>query len=666
MVKHKMLYPDCYCGYTLDQAAALEREIKCFLESLPPSLRFTVTDNESKEDTSQFPDADVPQLQMQRCTLIIMAQRLTIMVYLPFLRQHLTSPFSSMSVQPDDRDTSSGSTCNPVLHPIYHAAQSIIQASLQLGLCNGNQPHPRHVPPLLLALYPVEKALLDAVIICTYIRTFHGPLFPGHTAADSAIAGMRMLWDSTLGTDCTAVFERLKKRFRVTLDSPSAYGVKRKHEQIAIRAAGCHDTESPKYGGEAPTNHLQKQLLATQERRNASNNSAGGKRDGNTLSNVRDPETGQKDKKHAKKSHAHPSVGVRVRGKETPFFRRPKIGSSSSTSASNIGADDRASHSQQGLELQSTLDLMSTMTEGQPPQLSSHVPNTPAALPTHEPVHRSRSCSLDQDLRRQSHLQHDSPPIPPFITQFEDRDDHLHTNHVAHVETYNHGYQQQDGHVNSVTLPRSFEGGKEHEQQKASGPAYLPGVSPVTVASSPYSSSGHVTPAGGSPYTASGKATSLDQAIVSHPPAPPPYAHTYYHMDSGNGFNAITYNQIQGQENISYTGVRLDTAGEPSPSIIHGDATGGMGMAATVPSPPVYEKARSTMFDVKPPMDMLVQQEMHHRYMLQHQTTYGADQHRQDPISITEPAWTPQPAIPIDASQRFWDPPVEHFKYFHS
>lgn len=664
MVKHKMLYPDCCCGYTLDQAAGLEREIRRFLETLPPSLRFTALADESKEDAPQFPEADVPQriaLRMQRCTLMIMAQRLTIMVYLPFLRQHLTS-----SVQPD---TSSGNTCNPVLHPIYHAAQSIIQALLQLGLCNGNQSHPRQVPPLLLGLYPVEKALLDAVVICTYIRTFHGPLFPGHTAADSAISGMRMLWNSTLGTECRAAFERLKTRFRVTFDSPSVYGVKRKHEQIAIRAAGYHDTESPKYSGEPSTNHPQKQLLTMQERRNASNDSAGGKRNDSTLSNVRDPETGQKDKKHAKKSHAHPSVGVRVRGKEAPFFRRSKVGSSSSAFASNIGADDRTPHCQQGLELQSTLDLMMTpMTEGKPAQSSSHVPDTPTVPPTHEPVHRSRSCSLDQDLRCQPHLQHDSPPIPPFTTQFEDRDDHLRTNNVAHVETYNHGYQQQDRHVNSIILPTSLEGGKEHEHQKASfSPAYLPGVSPITVASSPYSSSGHVTPASGSPFTASGNivSASLGQAIVSHLPAPPSYTHAYYDMGSSNGFNAI-YNQIQGQEDISYTGVRLDTAGEPSPSIVNGDPTGGMGMAATVPSPPVYEKARSTMFDAKSPMDMLVQQQMHHRYMLQHQTTYGVDQHQQDPISITDPAWTPQPAMPIDASQRYWGTPVEQFKYFHS
>ena len=665
MVKHKILYPDRCCGYTLDQAAALEREIRRFLESLPPLLRFTGMDGEFKEDTPQFPEADIPQwnaLQMQRCTLMIMAQRLMIMVYLPFLRQHLTSPFTSMSSMSDDRDTSSGNSCNPVLHPIYHAAQSIIQASLQLGLCKGNPSHPRRVPPLLLGLYPAEKALLDAVVICTYIRTFHGSLFPGHTAANSAISGMRMLWDSTLGTECRAVFERLKRRFRVTFDSSSAYGVKRKHEQIAIRAAG---TESPKYGGEPSTNLPQKQLLTMQERRN----SADGKRNGITLSNVRDPETGQKDKKHAKKSHVHPSIGVRVRGKETPFFRRPKIGSSPSTSASNIGADDRASHGQQGLELQSTLDPMTTpMTEGQPSQLSSHVSNMPAAPPTHEPVHRSRSRSLDQDSRHQSHLQHNSPSIPSFIAQFEDRDDHLRTNNVAHAENYNRGYQQPDSHVNAITLPRSFEGSKEHEQQSASfSPAYLPGVSPITVASSPYSSSGHVTPASGSPYTASGKVvpasvTSLGQAIVSHPPAPS-YTHAYYHMGSSNGFNAITYNQIQGQEDVSYTGARLDTAGEPSPSIVSGD-TGGMGMAATVPSPPVYEKARSTMFDVKPPMDMLVQQQMHHRYMLQHQTTYGVDQ--QNPISIGEPAWAPQPTISVDASQRFWDPPVEQFKYFHS
>lgn len=683
MVKHKMLYPDSCCGYTVDQAASLEGDIRRFLEKLPSPLRFTVMDDESKGDAPQFPEADVPQrnaLRMQRCALMIMVQRLTIMVYLPFLRQHRTSPLSSMSFmsgQPDDRDGGPGNTCNPVLHPIYRAAQSIIQASLRLGSYNGNRSHPQQVPPLLLDLYPVESALLDAVVICTYMTTFHAPLFPGHKTADNAISGMRMLWDSTLGSERTALLERLKKRFHVTLDSPSMYGVKRKHEQIVIQAAGSLDTESSKSGGEPSMNHPQKQLLMMQERRNATNNSVGGKRSGKTLPNVRDPETGQKDKKHAKKSHAYPSVGLRLRqGKETLPFLRAKMGSSSKP-ALNIGADDGTIR-QQGLELQSTLDLMTApMTEVQPPQLGSHVPNTPVAPLIHEGVHRSRSSSLDQDSHHQSHPQRDSPSTVSFIAQFKDGDGLLHTNSVAHVEAYDHVYQQQDAHLNSITLPRSFDGDQEHERQRASfSPVYLQGLTPMTVASSPYSSSGHVTPANGSPYAASGSivtvAPSLGQAphaIVSHPPGPSSYANAYYHMDPSNGFNANTYNQTHGQENISYTGVRLDTAGEPSPSIVNGNSTGGMGMAATVPSPPVYEKTRSTMFDVKPPMDMLVQQQMHHHHMLQHQTTYGADQHQQDPISMVEPTWTPQPpqsTIPIDDSQRFWAPPVEQFKYFHS
>ncbi|KAF8352094.1 hypothetical protein F5887DRAFT_12785 [Amanita rubescens] len=111
----------------------------------------------------------------------------------------------------------------------------------------------------------------------------------------------------------------------------------------------------------------------------------------------------------------------------------------------------------------------------------------------------------------------------------------------------------------------------------------------------------------------------------------------------------------QGRENVSYTGVRLDTAGEPSPSIVNGNPTGGLGMAATVPSPPVYEKTRSAIFDIKPPMDVLVQQQIHRQQMLQHQTTYGVDQHQRHSIPITESAWPPQPPVPMDGSQRILD-----------
>ncbi|KAF8352095.1 hypothetical protein F5887DRAFT_1068456 [Amanita rubescens] len=184
MVKHRMTYPDCCCGYTLDQAAFLEGEIRCFMQSMPPPLRFTVMDDEFKGDASPPPEAgDVPDrsiLRMQRCALTIMAQRLIIMVYLPFLCRHPTSWRSTMSSLSDGYaqpgDSGRGNTWNPVLEPIFRAARCIIQASLLLGSCNVSQSNPRQVPPLLLDLYPVEKALLDAVTICTLYD--HTPCSP--------------------------------------------------------------------------------------------------------------------------------------------------------------------------------------------------------------------------------------------------------------------------------------------------------------------------------------------------------------------------------------------------------------------------------------------------------------------------------------------------------
>ncbi len=652
------MYPDCCCGYTLDQAAFLEGEIRYFLQSMPPPLRFTVMDDKFKDDASPPPEAgDLPNrsiLRMQRCALTIMAQRLIIMVYLPFLRRHPTSwrsPMSSLSdsyAQPGD--SGRGNTWNPVLEPTFRAARCIIQASLLLGSCNVSQSNPRQVPPLLLGLYPVEKALLDAVTICTYTTTLHAVMTPGCQAADSALSGMRMLWDSKLGSECEALLQRLKKRFRITPDYSSTHGVKRKHEKIVMQTAGSYDADLSKNGGEPPTNHLRVQMTM-QKQRITNDTSATGVQIGNTLPMGRDPETGQKGKKHAKKSH-YPSVGIRVRqGKETPPFLRPKIGSPS-ISTPTTRVDDKTSHRQghrQGFELQSS---------NQPLPSSKHVPNTPT--------------SVDRDLRHQS-LSHDSPPVAPFITQLKDGSDRTRTNDVVHLESYNGGYQQQDVHVNPITLPRPYEGDEEHEQQSASfSPAYLQGVTPVTVESSPYGSSGHATPASGSPYAASGNIVTVStpslgqapQAIVSHPSALPAYAHAYYHMGQNDGFSANAYNQTHGQENVSYTGVRLDTAGEPSPSV--GNPTGGLGMAATVPSPPVYEKTRSAIFDIKPPMDVLVQQQMHRQHMLQHQTTYGVDQHERHSIQITESAWPPQPPVPMDGSQRFWTPPVEEFEYFRS
>ncbi|KAK2460769.1 hypothetical protein APHAL10511_007239 [Amanita phalloides] len=664
MIKCKLVYPDCCCGYTLDQAAALEGQVNHFLENIPPPLRLKAGDDVSKGDDLYFPEEysgtdglERDALQMQRCELAIIAQRLIIMAYLPFLRQHPPS-----ASQTDNTRQGSGNVWNPVLQPILSAAQRVVQASLHLMSCKTYQKHPQQVPSLL-GLYPVEKALLDAVIICTYATTFHASQI-SKNAANSAMSGMQMLRDSDLHPESKALFERLQKRSLVSSNHALAHGTKRKHEQITVPGAVHFNAKSLKDSDNPSIDHASRnQPLTIHQERTPLDMLASKRLSPNGLINGRDPDTGEKKNKQVKKSHPYPLVGIRVRqGKGNPPFLKPKVGSSP-TVTSRIRVDDRTSQHRQGLDLQPALNYIPNPAgDVQPPPdpQDSNAPVMPSLL--QKTTYRSPP-SLDHDL-------HGSSQAISFTVQSSrDGDNGSCMNDSARLDAYDRGRPPPQGmHFNPTLHTGPFEGDENREQQRTTfSSPYLQGVASATVDSSPYGSSGRLSPITGSPYTPSGNSMptptssfgQVSRTSVPDRPTSSTYAHAYYHIDPNDDFNAATYNQTQVQENASYTGVRLGTAGELSPSIIDGSPIDGTGMAATVPSPPVYEKTSSAMYGIRLPMDGLGQEQIHNHPLLQ-QAPYGANQRQRHSISTTEQTWSSPPI-----EQRYWPPPIEDFKYYH-
>ncbi|KAG7442813.1 uncharacterized protein BT62DRAFT_904513, partial [Guyanagaster necrorhizus] len=67
-------------GYTIDQAASMESEIRSWLNDLTPCYRLDITDLDLSD-----PD---PVLAAQRCEVSITVHRLIIKIYMPFLKKH--------------------------------------------------------------------------------------------------------------------------------------------------------------------------------------------------------------------------------------------------------------------------------------------------------------------------------------------------------------------------------------------------------------------------------------------------------------------------------------------------------------------------------------------------------------------------------------------------
>jgi hypothetical protein len=670
MIKSKLIHPDCCCGYTLDQAGALEGDVSLFLEDLPPPLRFALIEEADGDSMAQFQDlhdlcrdeAQRSTLRWQRCELAIMAQRLIVMIYLPFLR---TSPSASPNVDALSHNidsaamTSGDAMWNPAIQPILNAAQCIIQASkaiLQTSTlaCSSDQ----RVAPLF-DLYPVEKALLDATIICTHAGTFHGALFGCRHAADNASLGMGLLLDLDLDLEFQVLLDRVKKRFYVSAhpsESFSIHGTKRKRGLIGAESGG-RDLGHPSYPNATARPTAQQGI----QNNMSSDLGAGRAPSVESTCSGRNPETGQKGKKHAKKSHPYPSVGIRVRQRKEalPPFLRHRIGSPS-ISIPSPGGDSRMQTPQRENDMQSSLvpspagegpqQQLTPLSDFGPPLQPQMGPSPPVmASLLDESSYRPSSCSLNQDphLHSQSHHEPRQSYPTPYGSAYEQgsrlasQESQVNASHVDHFE----GSGDSDA-------PSMFNGIPHGSEAVESGP---------------YGTSGHVSSSDTSPYMPNGSInpsiTPFGQAtrsMISHR-STPAYAqemtpttndHSYYHISPDPSFS-----MYDRSEDASYADIGLNGA---SANIIHGTRrsnTADVGGLTGAVSNPAYDVKL-----VQPPM---------HNHALQHQPYSVGQRHvhsqNQHPLSMEQqtPTWASQQAITADCSQRFWAPSGEEFKYGH-
>ncbi|KAI0942812.1 hypothetical protein AcV7_002119 [Taiwanofungus camphoratus] len=131
---------------SIDQAAAFEAEVTTFLSELSPAFRLEL--NRDWSETSGAPSA-LSFLTAQKCELVILANRLILKLYLPFLKDASATP------------TSNKPSHQAVLGSI-NAAHHIIYASRILHSVW------RHTRPAAFDFYDFGRTLFDAAVVCAH------------------------------------------------------------------------------------------------------------------------------------------------------------------------------------------------------------------------------------------------------------------------------------------------------------------------------------------------------------------------------------------------------------------------------------------------------------------------------------------------------------------
>ncbi|KAF9564094.1 hypothetical protein CPC08DRAFT_292792 [Agrocybe pediades] len=235
-IKHQVNQPNCCCGYTYDQAAALEDRIRRWQSGLPVSLQTPL--NASGITRS-------PSLHVQSCELAVMACLLIIKIYTPFLRIN-TSPAVSASPSasppsqsgsanaspgnPSAPNSANGSPISLAIHAAASAAQTIIRAVKVYRSLSGSN----SVAPAIFDMYALDKIVFDSVIICTHagMTNIASSLsFDGGAIMTDVASGIEMLWDmASLDDRHKNMLDALSKRITNANGSPNM--LKRKHSYL--------------------------------------------------------------------------------------------------------------------------------------------------------------------------------------------------------------------------------------------------------------------------------------------------------------------------------------------------------------------------------------------------------------------------------------------------
>ena len=242
-----MAHPECCCGYTLDQAAFLESEIRRWQLGLSPSIKPCVSFGEDTRHPPQHCGGDLGGQQdkpasfisqMQSYELSLIANLLTLRVHAPFLYPPSPAPPTPLS---HPKTFSSASQLNAqAVQSTVQAAQSIIRTAKSfhalLASSTSTSPMSSPIPPSMLDFYPLEKMVLDSVIICVnpVLSTKSFPssstwTFDTNTLLEDVVAGLNLLSELR---EVAEPYRRVVDALYMKLSQRGTNLLKRKHDQV--------------------------------------------------------------------------------------------------------------------------------------------------------------------------------------------------------------------------------------------------------------------------------------------------------------------------------------------------------------------------------------------------------------------------------------------------
>lgn len=635
-IKHQLSHPGCECctcgngsGYTLDQAVKLEGDIRTWVAELPASL---------KHDSSTNPRTDACRSAKHAALsaeLAIMANRMIISAYVPLMRpsSHSSAPVGVHSWSPASRAT-------------VDAAQGIVRASRVLHRLWPEAGSGSASRTMLKEYYPLDKAVLDAVVICAHAGLAGGTTKSHHQSKaimDEVVIGMEVLHalHSNRG-EMGRIVGSLKRRLEglgvvLSWDPNDENALKRKHHRLetspqeqqgdgASGTAHSFDLDSSHKKADGLQSSAQDSPIVSMHQvpRQLSRPSTPQR---NHTSRVRSSHEVESDKKHGKKGYpAYPAFGIRDRGKNgAPWIAKSSTGVKNPEPRSGgppplMTSDTRTPDN--GVTYQSP---NSTHNQSQP----SPFQNNPSHTMNQDNEYRSRSSSIIQPLQPVDH--------PMSFDGSEDGSADMHCNQrrrfshdlgqqpqlpeasqgyaISPSSLYNAAHDSRSG---SFDAPRGYDQHRGSFDQNAAGTDSYGSVSspypsssaPLSTASSPYGSTNGPPP---TPTFGPGPGS-------SHRPSPPVFgpqattagsqAQTYYHIPTGFDAPYDGHGQQQLQP-VGLGGGSMDTSMGMG---VQNDNRGSDGMAppSSIPSTPLYEKSQSQLYDVKP-MAEPGQQPLHHQ-----------------------------------------------------
>ena len=230
-IKTRIAHPNCCCGYTFDQAGALETDVKRWESDALANLPLLHADYHTAADREQ--DANLPILQAQSCEHKLMANLLVLKVYSPFLRQAAGGSTSAASSLVSASSSTAAQASVGAAHAILRAVKSL-HSITKAGTV---------VLPAMLDFYPLHKLLFDAIVVCAHASlTGKVPYPPSFGADESTLvedvtSSVHILYEIGVEDPQTrAVVDVIHKRVisrgaEVSVGHPANL-LKRKHDQV--------------------------------------------------------------------------------------------------------------------------------------------------------------------------------------------------------------------------------------------------------------------------------------------------------------------------------------------------------------------------------------------------------------------------------------------------